>query len=230
MSPPVSILLPGLHGTVDLFARFIAAAPAGFPLRCQPLPKEIVRSYGELADWVRDGLPPDPVVLIGESFSGPLALLVADRCPRVLSVVLSASYVERPLPGFLAHVPAFVWDQSPPTALLSAMLTGGDRMLAEEIRRTVATVTGAVLASRAAAALNVDVRAELERYSRPLLYLRATRDRIIRARSAARVRALKPSAIVIPIDAPHMLLQCRPTEAWGHIKSFIERSDHRAAG
>lgn len=230
MSPPVSILLPGLHGTVDLFARFVAAAPTGFPLRCQPLPKEIVRSYSELAEWVRDRLPLDPVVLIAESFSGPLALLVADRCPRVLGVVLSASFVERPLPGFLAHVPAFVWGQSPPTALLSVLLTGGDRILAEEIRRTMATVTGDVLASRAAVALNVDVRAELERYSRPLLHLRATRDRIIRARSAARVRALKPSALIISIEAPHMLLQCRPTEAWSHIKSFIERSDHRAAG
>ncbi len=226
MSPPVSILLPGLHGTVDLFARFVAAAPAGFPLRCQPLPNEIVRSYGELADWVRNQLPPDPVVLIGESFSGPLALLVADQCPRVVGVVLSASFVERPLPGFLAHVPAFVWGQSPPTALLSAVLTGGDRILAEEIRRTVATVSGAVLASRAAAALSVDVRVELERYSRPLLYLRATRDRLIRARSAERVRALKPSAIVIPIEAPHMLLQCRPIEAWSHIKQFVELSEH----
>jgi pimeloyl-[acyl-carrier protein] methyl ester esterase len=164
-------------------------------------------------------------VLIAESFSGPLALIVADRCPRVLGVVLSASFVERPFPSFLAQVPAIVWGQSPPIALLSAMLTEGDRTLAKEIRRALVTVRGDVLASRAAVALNVDVRAELERYSRPLLYLRATRDRIIYARSAARVRALKPSAIVIPIDAPHMLLQCRPTEAWSHIKPFIERRD-----
>jgi pimeloyl-ACP methyl ester carboxylesterase len=222
VSPPVSILLPGLHGTVDLFARFVAAAPTGFPLRCQPLPNETLRSYGELADWICDRLPPDPVVLIGESFSGPLALLVADRWPRVLGVVMSASFVERPFPGFLAYAPAFLWSLSPPARLLSAILTGGDRVLSEEIRRTLAKVKGDVLASRAAAALHVDVRAELERYSRPLLYLRATRDRIIHARSAARLRELKPSALVIPIDGPHMLLQSRPTEAWSHIKQFIE--------
>lgn len=225
MSPPVSVLLPGLHGTVDLFTRFVVAAPTGFPLRCQPLPMEKARSYSELAEWVRDRLPPEPVVLIGESFSGPLALLVADQCPRVRGVVLIASFVEPPLPGFLAHAPAFLWNRSPPTALVSALLTGGDRMLAEEIRLTLATVSGVALASRAAAALNVDIRAELERYSRPLLYLRATGDRIVGARSAARVHTLKPSALVVPIEAPHMLLQCRPTEAWSHIKSFIERSD-----
>lgn len=222
------ILLPGLHGTIDLFARFVDNAPSGLPLRSQPLPNDIVRSYRELADWVYDRLPPEPVVLIAESFSGPLALLVADRCPRVVGIVLSASFVEPPLPRFLEHVPAFLWNQSPPTALLSVMLTGGDRILADEIRRTVATVRGDVLASRAAEALSVDVRAALERYCRPLLYLRATRDRLIRARSAARLRTLKASTVVIPVDAPHMLLQCRPVEAWRHIESFIERSLHQA--
>ena len=161
MRRPVSILLPGLHGTVDVFARFVAAAPDGFPVQCQPLPTEIVRSYGELAEWVSERLPPEPVMLIAESFSGPLAVLVADRCPRVVGIVLSASFVERPLPAFLAHVPAFLWRQPPPIALLNMVLTGGDRTLAQEIRRTIATVSGDVLASRAAAALNVDVRAEL---------------------------------------------------------------------
>lgn len=224
MRAPVSILLPGLHGTVDLFARFVAAAPAGFPVRCQPLPADIVRSYVELAEWVLDRLPPEPVVLIAESFSGPLALLVADRCPRVVSIVLSATFVERPLPGFLAHVPVLLWRQPPPIALISLVLTGGDRVLAHEIRRTLDTVSGDVLASRARTALKVDVRAALERYVRPMLYLRGTRDRLIRARCAERLHALKPSARIVDIEAPHMLLQCRPAEAWAEITSFIERS------
>jgi pimeloyl-[acyl-carrier protein] methyl ester esterase len=230
VKPPVSILLPGLHGTVDLFPRFAAVAPAGYRVHCQPLPAKIVRGYHELAEWVLERLPPEPVVLIAESFSGPLAILVADRCPRVAGVVLSATFVERPFPGFLSHVPAFMWSVSPPILFLSAMLTGGDRALAKEIQRTIATVDGEVLRSRAAAALHVDVRVELARYSRPLLYLRGTRDRLIGAHSAARVRALKPSTLVVAIDAPHMLLECRPVEAWAHIKSFVESSDVRMTG
>jgi hypothetical protein len=33
VTAPLSILLPGLDGTAELFARFVAAAPAEFPVR-----------------------------------------------------------------------------------------------------------------------------------------------------------------------------------------------------
>ena len=70
--PLVSILLPGLDGTAQLFKPFVAAAPAGLSIRSQPLPCERPRSYRELAEWLVERLPPDPVALIAESFSGPL--------------------------------------------------------------------------------------------------------------------------------------------------------------
>src|SRR5687768_4116314 len=105
-----TILLPGLDGTGDLFAPFVAAAPSGFPVQCVRLPDDSQRSYEELAEWVCARLPAEPVALIAESFSGPLAVLIADRCARVAAVVLCASFVKPPWPGLLVHAPKFLWN------------------------------------------------------------------------------------------------------------------------
>jgi pimeloyl-[acyl-carrier protein] methyl ester esterase len=228
MSAPTSILLPGLDGTATLFQPFVAAAPPGFRVRPLPLPNDRPRSYRDLSDWVLGQLPPEPVALIAESFSGPLALLIADQCPRVTAVVLCASFVEAPLPRLLARLPSFVWNRPPPGALVRFFLTGGDRVLAETVRSALAGVSGDVISQRIAAAASVNVTAELERFTRPLLFLRAERDRILPSRSSARARALKPSAHFADVQAPHLLLQTRPTAAWSHIRPFLENADLNA--
>lgn len=230
MSGPISILLPGLDGTAKLFDQFLAAAPAEFRVRSLPLPNDRPRSYRELADWVLTQLPLEPFALVAESFSGPLALLVADRCPRVTAMVLCASFVRAPLPEILGRLPAFIWSRPPPAVLVRFFLTGGDRVLGDTVSNAVASVSGDVIAARIAAALSVDVTSELERFTRPLLFLRAERDRVVPARSADLIRALKPSVSFVDLPAPHLLLQARPRDAWSHIKSFLEKASLPDAG
>lgn len=230
MIAPVSILLPGLDGTAKLFAPFVAAAPAEFPVRPLPLPNDQPRSYRQLADWVLTQLPPEPFALIAESFSGPLALLVADRCPRVTAIVLCASFVQAPLPEILGRLPTFIWSRPPPAALVRFFLTGGDRVLSDSVRSAIASVSGDVIAFRIAAALRVDVTPELERFARPLLFLDAGQDRVIPSRSSRTSRALKPSATFAELQAPHLLLQAKPRDAWSQIKSFLEKAFVRDAG
>lgn len=230
MASPVSILLPGLDGTAELFEPFVAAAPKAFPVRPLALPSDRPRDYGELATWTLAQLPREPFALIAESFSGPLALLVADRCPEVTAVVLCASFVEAPLPRLLARLPAFVWNRPPPRALLSFFLTGGDQTLSDAVHHAVASVPSRVLAQRVAAALSVDVTAELERFSRPLLFVAAQLDRVIPSRCAQRVRAIKPSACVVEVRGPHLILQSRPVDAWNRIAPFLQSACVRDAG
>jgi pimeloyl-[acyl-carrier protein] methyl ester esterase len=227
VSSPVIVLLPGLHGTTELFDRFVAAAPADITLRAQPLPNELPLNYDALTDWVIARLPPDPVVLIAESFSGPVALLVADRCPRVIALALCATFVEPPAPSVIARIPRRIWNVTPPLALIRALLTGGDRALAADIQRTVRALSGDIIAHRIASALHVNVKAELQRCSKALLCLSATRDWIVPARSAATIRALKPSATFVEIDGPHMLLQTRAAESWRAIEPFIQSARER---
>lgn len=219
MSALTSVLLPGLDGSGVLFERFLAAAPVGIEPTCVALPPDRPRSYGELVEWVEPRLPEGPLALIAESFSGPLAVLLAARCARVRKVVLCATFVEPPLPlaGLLARVPSALWSRPPPEALLALVLTGGDRELARSIRRVLAHVNGEIIVSRIRQALRVNIAAELARVSCPVLTLSAKRDHIMRTRIADRLA----SGTHIELDAPHLLLQTRPVEAWAHIAPWI---------
>jgi pimeloyl-[acyl-carrier protein] methyl ester esterase len=230
VTQPVSILLPGLDGTGDLFERFIAAAPAAWPVRALRLPSERPRGYRELADFMLAQLPSQPFALVAESFSGPLAILLANRCPHACAIVLCASFVEAPLPRLLARVPDFFWRHTPPASIVRLLMTGGDRALADAVRTAVLGLDSDVVVGRISAALTADVRRELEQLSQPLLCLQATHDRLVPASAAATIRALKPSATFVTVDGPHLLLQARPTEAWSHIQPFLERASMRGAG
>lgn len=226
----VSILLPGLDGTGQLFAPFIAAAPSHLVIKSQALPSESPRNYEQLAAWVIDRLPSSRLALIAESFSGPLALMVANRCSRVAAVVLCASFIESPLPVSFVRSPRFLWNQPPPITLLRLLLTGGDRTLADSVRRAIATVPADVIADRVASVLKVSVREELDALAAPLLCLRATRDRIVGARCTEKMRAAKPRAEFADVDAPHLLLQSSPSAAWAFIEPFLKRAENVDVG
>jgi len=220
--PPL-ILLPGLDGTGELFTPFIAAAPRAVEVRVLALPHDRSLSYHELAEWLCGQLPQRSVVLLGESFSGPLAVLAAQRSDRVKGLVLSTTFAESPLPRVFARCPRLLWSRPPPAFVLKAMLTGGDARLAAAVRGAIRRAPPATIAGRVAAVLRVDVTSELRALSCPVLYLRARRDRLVRLESASRIQALRPSTELAHIDAPHLLLQANPAAAWSFVAPFLER-------
>ena len=172
-------------------------------------------------------LPGGRVVLVAESFSGPLAILVAVQCTRVVGVVLSTTFLEPPLSGLLALLPkllpTWAWNQPPPEFLVRALLAGGDPALAAALRQVMLEVSGKVVAERVTAVLRVNVTAEFKKLRCPVLCLQAGRDRLVGARNSARMRAVKPDAEFAQIDGPHLLLQARPREVWLHVSPFLER-------
>src|SRR5271155_2151701 len=98
MSPgpkPVSlILLPGLDGTGLLFQPLVAALPAAIQPRIVRYPGHRHLTYHELLPLVMDALPQSgPFILLGESFGGPLATMVAaERPPGLVGLILCASF------------------------------------------------------------------------------------------------------------------------------------------
>jgi pimeloyl-ACP methyl ester carboxylesterase len=219
----LAILLPGLDGTGVLSERFVAVAPSEWSVRALPLPADRPRGYLELADYLLPLLPSGRFALIAQSFSGPLAILLANRRPNVCAVVLCATFVQPPLPRLLAAVPRLLKWARPPSLALRAFMSGGDARLANAVLGGIHEIPGDVLAARIAAALSVDVRQELEKLAQPLLCLRATRDRLISERSTRIIRALKPSAELASVDGPHLILQASPAESWRQIEPFLAR-------
>ena len=226
-----TVLLPGLDGTTRLFDRFIAAADGALDLRPVTYPGDVFLGYEDLESMVRRLLPSDrPFGLLGESFSGPLALRIAARPPPgLVGVVLATSFHRRPA----AHPIAVLRPLAPaffrlplPRHVVRLLLAGPDAPadLVEEVRAAVATVHGEVMAARALAALHVDVTEELCACRTPLLALCGRWDRLIRRSVPAELRRLRPDAEVHVLDAPHLVLQRRPEESMRLVADFLHRA------
>jgi pimeloyl-ACP methyl ester carboxylesterase len=224
------ILLPGLDGTADLFARFLTAATGALDFRRVPYPKDRFLDYTELEALVRRQLPRgEPFALLGESFGGPLALRVAEkRPPGLVGLVLVATFHRKPANPVIARAsalgPAFFRLPLPPH-VVRLLLAGGDAPdeLVEEVRAAVRQVPAKVMSARARAALTVDASEPLRRCPVPLLFLGGKRDRLLRSTLPTEIRALQPRAEVRLLDTPHLVIQRRPKEAMRIVEEFLGR-------
>jgi pimeloyl-ACP methyl ester carboxylesterase len=100
-SPRVAlVLLPGMDGTASLFSEFSTALGAEFEVIPVSYPSDVPLGYRELEQVARAALPEDkPFVLLGESFSGPIAIAIAASSPPgLLGLVLCCSFARNPLP------------------------------------------------------------------------------------------------------------------------------------
>jgi hypothetical protein len=117
------VLLPGLDGTGRLFTRFLAAAPPGLRLTAVSLPED-ASTYDRLAGSIEGNLPDgEPLVLIAESFSGPLAVTIAER-RSISALVFCNSFVAPPRSRSLRWLalPAFFMLPVPPLVMRRYML------------------------------------------------------------------------------------------------------------
>lgn len=221
------VLLPGLDGTGDLFAPFCDALGGSLSVIVVRYPADASLDYHELESIAATQLPAEgPLVLLGESFSGPIAIALASKFPeRVKGLVLCCSFLLNPRPGlarFLVLGPILPAGRVP-TWLTSIFLFGrfGTPQLRTALHAALFKISSATLRARMKAVLSVDASAAFRGTSMPTLYLQATEDRLI-PRSAARyVEDVRPEVRVIAIEAPHGLLQAAPVAAAQAVAAFV---------
>jgi len=94
------ILLPGLDGTDIFFRPLLAALPPWIEAHCVEYPVSGPNDYRVLLPLVRTACQAcEEFFLLGWSFSGPLALMLAAESPAALrGVVLCASFISPPWP------------------------------------------------------------------------------------------------------------------------------------
>jgi pimeloyl-ACP methyl ester carboxylesterase len=116
----------------------------------------------------------------------------------------------------------------PPRWFVRRYLLGADAPLPlfDLFYSALSTVPPRVLQSRLLAILKTDLRAELGQVSVPLLYIRASRDRIIPPSAATIIRQSNPTVRIETIDSPHFVLQRHPSEAIGLIEAFLNGGQH----
>lgn len=206
------LLLPGLDGTGTLFGEFIAALPPHIAPVAIRYPTDDALSYEELLTYIEERLPDGTFVVLGESFSGPLAIELAAKNQRVQAVILCASFVRSPvrLARWLVRP---LWFRLAPRWIIAWMLFGTFR--APALHRAIAMVQPRVLASRVRGVLRVDARESLKKIRVPMMMLVGKRDRLVRQHV--------PEMETIELDAPHLVLQAAPAAAANAVVEFLER-------
>ncbi|WP_374568789.1 alpha/beta fold hydrolase [Ideonella sp.] len=221
------VLLPGMDGTGDLFAPLIEALGDAFTLQVVRYPVDRPANYDELASLVRALLPRDrPYLLLGESFSGPIAVTLAAQAPAGLrGLMLCCSFVRNPHPwaAWLRPLARVVPLKAMPVRSLAWFLLGraSSARWRSALAQTLAQVSPATMRARLQAVLTVDVSAAWARVTVPTLCLRAAQDRVVPAAASRLVTALRPTTQVVELTGPHFLLQVAPDEAARAIRAFV---------
>lgn len=212
------ILLPGMDGTGELFAPFLQSLAGTCSVQVFRYPRDADLTYAELQQYVLNQLPDnEPITIIAESFSGPIALRLSNTPTlNIRAVVLVCSFGSRPLGilgAVLAHLPIeFLLKFRPPELAIRTLLLGraaSDELVAATIE-AISSVRPTVLASRLRAALRLRHTSGQAVPSARVIAIFSTRDRLIGR--AARRSIEKACAVVEKywIEAPHFALQASP--------------------
>ena len=244
------ILLPGLDGTGDLFAPLlkriaamkIAAGEPEFIAHALQYPTHEqlgFRALNEMVEYyLATQLPADAVyVLLGESFSGPIAVAVAhaaqtaldNKAPderRCLGLILCCTFVRNPFSVFAPLGP--LWSLAPlelvPMSWVNRLAQGKLDFWSDQGELAMAQLAPDVLRYRLKIISKVDVSRELSELRLPILYLQASKDLIVPASAARLVQELAPQTDLVRIEGSHFLLQSKPAAALAHMQQFIAQN------
>jgi pimeloyl-[acyl-carrier protein] methyl ester esterase len=224
------VLLPGMHGTGELFSEFMKMISEPKHIEAISYPTDASLSYQQLMRAVHSFVPAsDPYFLLAESFSTPLAIQFAATKPTNLKgLILCAGFATSPLNGprrfvasllapLLFHLPVFGFP-------MNHFLIGPNAPppLQAAVQAAVSSVMPNVLAERLRAVLSCDARQALSEVAVPILYIQATNDRVIPKSCLDEIRRIKPDLRVAEIDGPHLILQREPNRSADIVSKFVE--------
>jgi pimeloyl-ACP methyl ester carboxylesterase len=205
------------------------------PPHCRPIvaafPVDNPLNYQQLLPQIREVAPwNEPYVLVAESFSGPLALYFAQaQWENIEAIVLCGSFARNPLPPFLNWVYSLLgpslFKKVPPATILKKYLAGHDApaSLMELITKAIRSVKPEVLSHRVELVMQTDATQALQDCRAPILFLLGSRDELVGRRGWESLVKARPDITCVEIDAPHLILQTKPREAWVAIEMFLKQ-------
>lgn len=229
--PTTLVLLPGLDGTDVFFRPLLAALPQWVHSQVVCFPPAGANEYAELLPIVREAVSEVPrFYILGSSFAGPLALMLAAAEPdKVRGVILSVSFVRAPRPMYarlkFAAVTPVVWMIRACRRLPVWLSRGPDDQLRRDKSETWRRVSARMVAARIRALLNVDARDLLRDCPHPLLCIAGRDDGIVPQLNVEEIARVRPSVHVRIIEGRHFAPYTDPTAAAEAIVEFMARRE-----
>jgi pimeloyl-ACP methyl ester carboxylesterase len=220
-----------MDGSASLRSDFLASLSPQLKGVALGYPPDRPLGYAELEAFVHKALPATPFILIAESFSGPLAISLAAAKPAgLLGVVLVCSFARSPvrIPQALREIASWLPVKLIPVHVVAAALLGryASQPLKTRLSAALAPVRRRVWRARVQAVVRVDVTARLSAITVPLLYIRATEDRLLGRGAFEIIKQRVPEVQLASIDGPHMLLQAKPDEVAMQVRAFAKKLIH----
>lgn len=228
---PKLVLLPGLDGTGEFFQPLLNSLSESTRTRVVHYPVDGAFDYASCQELARAALPTDePYVLLGESFSGPIAIELAAQAPTGLKgIILCSSFACNPRPrlSFIRPLlPYMPFHGTNASVALSTFLVLGRRItpaIRELHLKILMQVPATTMQRRILAVADCDARQALERVRVPIICLVPKHDRLIPQSALHVIQQHAPAARAVVLDAPHCLLQCAPGAAALHIEQFMQQ-------
>jgi pimeloyl-ACP methyl ester carboxylesterase len=109
-----------------------------------------------------------------------------------------------------------------PVALAARVLLGAYRSkkIEAKLEQAIRAVSPQVWKARVRAALGVDSTTSLCRIQVPVLYLRASEDKVVFSSASEVICRHVSAAQVVEVEGPHFLLQAKPKESAAAIRAF----------
>lgn len=226
-TPTSLVLLPGLDGTDVFFRPLLGALPPWVNPRVICFPPAGANAYPDLLRIVRESLSDLPACyVLGSSFSGPLALMLAAAEPmKVRGVILSATFVRPPRPIYVrlrfAAVSPVIWVIRACRRIPVWLSGGRNDRLRRDKSETWRRVSARMVAARIRTLLDVDARELLRDCPQPVFCLAGREDGIVPRSNVEEIMRVRPSVQVRLIDGCHFAIYTNPTVAATAIAEFL---------
>ena len=220
------VLLPGMDGTGDLFLPLIQEL-GQFDKQIIPLPESGKQDYTTLSKYVSDKLPNKDFFLIAESFSGPIAAILAkENNPYLKGIIFVATFLSPPnryLLTLAKALPLKLFSRSllaRPCLRLLLFGKGAHSQALTLFQKTVKALPSKIIKSRIGAIQSLSFSGK--QVTLPVAYISGSSDRLVEKEKALEFRKHFSNITIKAIDGPHFLLQTHPKQCAEVISELIQ--------
>ena len=226
--PEMLVLLPGLDGTEVFFRPLLASLPEWVRPHVVSFPPTGGTEYEDLLAIVRKAVSEIPsFYVLGSSFAGPLALMLAEAEPdKVRGVILATTFVRPPRRIYVrmrfTSVAPTIWLLRTCRHIPAWFSRGPTDQLRRDTAEIWKRVAAHIVAARIRSLLNVDARELLGSCPAPVLCIAGSNDGVVPWRNVEEIVRVRPSVSVRRIKGRHFAIYTNPTATTEAITTIME--------